>query len=788
MARSALSVRRKASFFCLSLAVACLVIHRISSSRSRLPVTAFAPATHLPVLRTHARAHIALTPRLHQFQAASTGRRAAVGLEGKQEAEVPTDALDAGLGVLGSWSRNEKAPRSFSVLQRLWRSWKFLLNRPTLRKHSILRVDLSAPLTGYALAELCESLEKAAVDPRVDGVLLDASGEVKGGRGWAGVAELRRYLLRFKAAGKWIVTFCERGVEQNFALASLADEIYVPPSLGGGFSLRGLRLDASFLAGIFENIGVEPQIKRIGNYKSAGDQFLRSNMSEFQREQLTELLDTNFNAFKRMLSENTGRSAEDVSGLLESPPLTPEAFHEQGWVTGLKYYDEVEALVLKRAIEATTKVEKTLRILKLILILGAVAGVARAYAASVHNLVKVSCGFLAGVIVPLALYDSQASVFAVPNLIRLFASWWVARWLLRKALDTFVKRPVDLLQAFAHRRRQGKKDEDKETQKAKRDARKNEKLKKVLFTNAGKLSKVRPDVLLLEDGAAKEKIAVVFAAGGIMNKRPKLSLSPSGIYTEEFKAALDKVRKDKSVTSVVLRIDSPGGDALASDLMWHEVQRLRIEKPVVASMGSVAASGGYYLAMGCNSIVAEPLTIVGSIGVVGGKFNLGRLYERIGLSKQSLSRGRYAEAMVDYRSYTEDENALADEDVQNSYKAFRDKAAASRGMTPEEMEEHAQGRVYCGPEGLRRGLVDELGGLDVAIDRARDLAGVSKSRSLKLRKVKLKPPGLLRRLSGKGAAASVHQALSCLTAWLRAEEDRASRPTAKLDAVFDSLL
>lgn len=776
-----------AAFFCLSLAVVCSVFYFIESPHSR-PAAAFAPATLPPVLRARARAHLVPPPRPQQLQTSSTFRRAAVGLEGEQEADVSAGALDAGRGVLGSWSRQEKAPQRFSMLQRLWRSWKLLLNRPALRKHSILRVDLSAPLTGYALAELCESLEKAAIDPRIDGVLFDASGEVQGGRGWAGVAELRRYLLRFKAAGKWILAFCERGAEQNFALASLADEIYVPPSLGGGFSLRGLRLDASFLAGIFENLGIEPQIKRIGNYKSAGDQFLRSNMSEYQREQLTELLDTNFVAFKKMVSENTGRSAEDVAGLLESPPLTPDAFHEQGWVTGLNYYDEVEALALKRAKEATTTAEKTLKILKLFVLLGAVAGMARANAASVRNLIKVSCGFLASEIVPLFWYDSQASVFVVQNLGRLFVSLLVASWLLRKTLNTFVKRPIDLCQAFADRRRRGKKDEDKEAQRAKRDARKNEKLKKVMFTSVRKLTKVRPDILLLEDGAAKEKVAVVFATGGIGNKRPKLSMRPSGIYTDEFRAALEKVRKDKLVTSVVLRIDSPGGDALASDLMWHEVQRLRTEKPVVASMGSVAASGGYYLAMGCNSILAEPLTIVGSIGVVGGKLNFGRLYERIGLSKQSLSRGRYAEALVDYRSYTEDENALADEDVQNSYKAFRDKAAASRGMTPEEMEEHAQGRVYCGPEGLRRGLVDELGGLDVAIDRARDLAGVSQSRSLKLEKVMLRKPGLLKRLRGKGAAASVHQALSCLTAWLRAEEDRASRPTAKLDDAFDSLL
>lgn len=191
---------------------------------------------------------------------------------------------------------------------------------------------------------------------------------------------------------------------------------------------------------------------------------------------------------------------------------------------------------------------------------------------------------------------------------------------------------------------------------------------------------------------------------------------------------LRSLAKNKAVSAVVLRVDSPGGDALASDLMWREIQKLSEKKPVVASMGDVAASGGYYLSMGAKTIVADSLTLTGSIGVVTGKFSLSELYQKIGYSKKILSRGRYAEILAaDNRSFTGDENALFDRAAIHAYESFRNKAAASRGMSEEKMQEVAQGRVWTGKDALDKGLIDAIGGVNRAVAIAKQLAGIQES-------------------------------------------------------------
>ncbi|CAL5363978.1 unnamed protein product [Camellia sinensis] len=143
----------------------------------------------------------------------------------------------------------------------------------------------------------------------------------------------------------------------------------------------------------------------------------------------------------------------------------------------------------------------------------------------------------------------------------------------------------------------------------------------------------------------KDLIAVIRASGRISHARG-LNVPRSGIVGEQFIEKIRRVRESKRFKPVVIRIDSPGGDALASDLMWREIRLLAASKPVIASMADVAASGGYYMAMATGVIVAEDLTLTGSIGVVTGKFNLGKLYEKIGFNKEILSRGRYAELTV----------------------------------------------------------------------------------------------------------------------------------------------
>ncbi|CAL5442070.1 unnamed protein product [Camellia sinensis] len=199
--------------------------------------------------------------------------------------------------------------------------------------------------------------------------------------------------------------------------------------------------------------------------------------------------------------------------------------------------------------------------------------------------------------------------------------------------------------------------------------------------------------------------------------------------------------KSKRFKAVVIRIDSLGG-------MWREIRLLAASKPVIASMADVAASGGYYMAMAAGVIVAEDLTLTGSIGVVTGKFNLGKLYEKIGFNKEILSRGRFAELTVaKHRPFRPDEVELFAKSAQNAYKQFRDKAAYSRSMT---MEEVAQGRVWTGKEAVSRGLVDAIGGFSHAVAMAKQKANIPLGREVTLVELSRPSPTLLKILVGIG--------------------------------------
>ncbi|PIM97225.1 hypothetical protein CDL12_30307 [Handroanthus impetiginosus] len=239
----------------------------------------------------------------------------------------------------------------------------------------------------------------------------------------------------------------------------------------------------------------------------------------------------------------------------------------------------------------------------------------------------------------------------------------------------------------------------------------------------------------------RDQIAIIRASGNIFRVRNPLSSARSGIVAEQFIEKIRRVRESKRYKAVVLRIDSPGGDVLASDLMWREIKLLAASKPVVASMADVAASGGYYMAMAAETIVAENLTLTGSIGVVTGKVNLERLYEKIGLNKEIISRGRYAElTAAEQRPFRDDEAELFAKSAQNVYRSFRDKAASSRSMTVDKMEEVAQGRVWTGNDAASLGLVDAIGGISRAVAIAKQKANLPLDKQVTL--VELSRPSI----------------------------------------------
>lgn len=229
-------------------------------------------------------------------------------------------------------------------------------------------------------------------------------------------------------------------------------------------------------------------------------------------------------------------------------------------------------------------------------------------------------------------------------------------------------------------------------------------------------------------GRKEPTIAVVTVAGPIVSGRggpQALPLSRSSAGGDVIAAALRDVAADDEVKAVVLRVDSPGGAVTGSETIWREVCRLRESgKPVVASMGAVAASGGYYVAMAADAIVADPGTITGSIGVITGKLVARGLKDRLGVGSGALRTNANADAWSPSTPFTADQHAMVEAEADLFYDDFVSRVAQARGMTAGQVDAVARGRVWTGADALEHGLVDELGGLHTAVRRAKVLAGL----------------------------------------------------------------
>ncbi len=221
---------------------------------------------------------------------------------------------------------------------------------------------------------------------------------------------------------------------------------------------------------------------------------------------------------------------------------------------------------------------------------------------------------------------------------------------------------------------------------------------------------------------AQDQIAFVVGEGTIARGD-----DADGLQSGTFDRMLEKVGSDTTVKAAIIRINSPGGEVVASDDMWRAMNQLKAKKPVVISMGDEAASGGYYMAMTGSPIVAYPTTITGSIGVVFGKPNLHGLYDKLGVTKDTVSRGKFALIDSDYSSLNPEERAKLKEGIDAIYEDFLAKVSQARKKPVSEIEPVAQGRVWLGNQAKDKGLVDEMGGIDAAIQKARQLAAIPAS-------------------------------------------------------------
>ncbi|BDA50409.1 Protease 4 [Coccomyxa sp. Obi] len=516
-------------------------------------------------------------------------------------------------------------------LQKFMTSLRLIRALPWRRfkKGSVLVIELGGAITekrqgrfagANSMPQITGALRKAAYDPRVSGIFIKVSPL---SAGWAKLQEIRQYIDFFRQSGKFSIAYMAAGGEKEYYVASACQELYVPPS--GSLSLRGLAVSGTFLRSALEKVGVDPNIIRIGKYKSAGDQLLRKDMSEAQREQLTAILEDIYEGFTEGIALSRGKSVQEAEAMLDEAIYKMERYVEGGWLTGLKYEDEI-------------------------------------------------------------LKDLEKRTESEPN-----------------------------------------------------------KLKTV---GLKKYASVSPTAFGI---VGRKRLAVIRAAGPIVGGTG--GPASGNITAGDLIAQIRMVAEQKAFAGLILRVDSPGGDALASDLIWRELRVLAEKKPVIASMGDVAASGGYYLSMAARKVVAEQLTITGSIGVITGKFSLEHLYNKVGYAKEVISKGRYAELLADNRGFSEEEDKYFAEQAQYAYESFRNKAALSRGLPIEKMQEVAQGRVWSGKRALEVGLVDALGGLSRAVAIAKREIGIPDDEAVALIELSRESPSPLALLSG-GASAS----------------------------------
>ncbi|MEM7550037.1 MAG: signal peptide peptidase SppA [Bacteroidota bacterium] len=446
--------------------------------------------------------------------------------------------------------------------------------------------------TNLSIVEVKRAINRAAFDDNIEGIYIKASWNAPG---YAMIEEIRNDLIKFKESGKWVIAYGQVFSEKSYYLSSVANQIFLHPV--GEMELNGLSSTTAFFKGTFDKLGVEPQIFRVGKYKSFVEPFTLTELSESNREQQQQYLSSLNTHLLQEIGKSRDFSMDQMKELSDGMLVRSSVDAlEYGLVDGLKYTDEVL---------------------------------------------------------------------------------------------TWIKDEINISE-----------DEDIETVSLNQYA-------SFLNSNRGDYK--------------KDKIAVIIAEGDIVGGEG----DRENIGGDKFSREIRKARTDDNVKAVVLRINSPGGSALASDVMWREVELTSRVKPVIASMSNVAASGGYYMAMACDTIVAQPNTITGSIGIFGMIFNMESFFEdKLGVTTDVVSTGEFSDLLTVSRPLNDAEKAIIQNMVEEGYETFISKAAEGRDMTVEEINTFAQGRVWTGQDALEVGLVDVLGGYNDAINIAAESAGL----------------------------------------------------------------
>ncbi|MEL6927949.1 MAG: signal peptide peptidase SppA [Cyanobacteria bacterium J06600_6] len=440
------------------------------------------------------------------------------------------------------------------------------------------------------LRRVLQSIDEATSDDRIVAMFLDGR---RGGsaNGYATMEEIRVALEKFKAAGKKIIAYDVTLSEREYYLSSLADEVIVNPM--GMMELNGLSSKQMFFKGALEKYGVGVQIIRVGDYKSAVEPYIRTDLSPANREQTQALISDLWGKFLTTVADSRELDTKELQKLVDAKGyLEPREATKAGLIDRVGYYDNV-VTKLRELTEETEEAESFRQV----------------------------------------------------------------------GLSTYADRMIPPTEIAS---------------------------------------------------SAAEKIAVVYAEGAIVGGTGSIETIGSDRFAEEFR----ELREDDSVKAVVLRVNSPGGSATASEVILREILLTKKKKPVIVSMGNVAASGGYWIAAGAHRIFAEENTVTGSIGVFGLLSNIKEIANENGVTWDVVKTGEFADIDTNVRPKTEAELAIYQKSVNKTYGLFLRKVAKYRDLPVEKVKEIARGRVWSGKEAVNIGLVDELGGLETAIAHA----------------------------------------------------------------------
>lgn len=426
--------------------------------------------------------------------------------------------------------------------------------------------------------------------------------------GWARLQNLRRSIQALRHAGKYVLVYLAEGGTQEYYLASAANAVAMAPA--GHLTVTGLAAETMFFKGALDKLGIEAQVTQAGQYKSAGEPFTRTSLSEPHREMMNSLLDDLYDQIVEGVASTRNTDKATVRALIDQGLFLPREAQEMGLIDHIGYEDDIPYWLESRGRQAEQgQTEKA----------GKVDGINAAES-------------------------------------------------------------VQVIEAGSYLRRRGR--------------------------------------LIRRQALRYPPARIAFMTVGGTITRGETETGSDGIQSTGSGSVirdLRHIRENPDIAGVLIRVSSPGGSGLASDLVWHEILQTKEEKPVIISLGDVAASGGYYIALAGTAIFAEEGTVTGSIGVIAGKAVLHGLYAQLGLDKEILTRGKRAALFSDYLAFGPAEQERMNSEIQSFYRDFVKKVAQCRSLSYEAVDACAQGRIWSGRQAAARGLVDRIGGLEEAL-------------------------------------------------------------------------